>query len=140
MTSVTLDVGPHLAKETFLVSDLMDASLYLVYRVNRTDQRLRLIYIGRARDAAADIAAGSQLYQEMVRWAYGDENQLRFSVVRYVGPVDVDLIRRTLACVLRPVLNGDPAPIYAGDSLLIAFEGRAVCGRESILAKGAGCP
>lgn len=131
--TMTVHVGPRLTFADFTAADFNQRGVYLVYRVNSEDGRFRLIYIGKSDNVSDRVSESHHRYQEWVNWAYGDNANLRFSLVSLQSEDDLERCEATLIYGLQPPINVDSKNSFAYDETEIVFEGRKVCGVGGIM-------
>ena len=136
METIQVTVGPHLTMAAFNAMPSDVKGVYLVYRLNKEDGRLKLIYVGKSVDIADRVGPSHEHYVDWIAWAGGQEDRLRFSWVILLDHV-TDLLRCEAAIIysLRPPINRMGIDTFSYDDTMIIFNGREVCCRSQIIAK-----
>jgi len=127
-TKMAVHVGPRLTFSEFTAADFNQRGVYLVYRVNSEDGRFRLIYVGKSDNISDRVTTTHHRYQEWVQWAYGDNANLRFSLVTLQPGDDVERCEAAMIYGLQPPINVACKETFNYDETEIEFEGRKVCG------------
>lgn len=131
-TKMTVCVGPRLTFGEFTAADFNQSGVYLVYRVNREDGRFRLIYVGKSDNVSDRVSTAHHRYHEWIQWAYGDDTNLRFSLVTLQPTDDLERCEAALIYGLQPPINVLYKESFGYDETEIVFEGRKVCGVSGI--------
>jgi excinuclease UvrABC nuclease subunit len=134
MREMTVEVGPHLTYQQFTAQDFDQRGVYLVYRVNREDGRLRLIYIGKSNDISDRVTEGHEHFRDWVRWAYDNVDALRFSIVKLPPEGDINSCEEAMIYKFQPPINDRCKETFNNEDIQISFSGRNVCGRAMIEA------
>lgn len=136
MRAITVTVGSRISFDEFIHSNYEGECIFLVYRKNREDNRLRLIYIGEKNETVdLDCVASHQhpRYADWLKWAYNDESALQFSIV--IAPKqEISLAFDAMVLAFRPAVNSESGeiPTGIGEEVLVNFAGRNICGRPFI--------
>lgn len=136
METITVDVSAHLTFDQFrsLPDDLR--GVYLVYRINQEDSRLRLIYVGKSADVSDRVSESHQHYNDWVSWANDDPTRLRFSWGKLIDHT-TDILRCEAALIyaFKPPVNQNGKDVFSYEDTEVVFTGRQVCCRGSVIAK-----
>lgn len=132
MRTMIVQVGPRITFQQFTAEDFDQHGVYLVYRVNREDGRFRLIYIGKSQDVGGRVTVNHEHYSDWVRWAYGNVDELRFSLVKLPEGGDLDSCEEAMIYAFQPPVNAKSTETFNHEDIRIIFEGRNVCGLGSI--------
>lgn len=125
MININANVGPHLTMEQFRESHV--PGVYLVYRLNREDQRLRLIYIGHSTDVGTCASSDGDLQRKWMSWAYGDQSALRFSLITLDDASRRQVCAEALVRFFVPGANQVEGLSSMIDDVQVMFSGRRVC-------------
>lgn len=132
MRLMTVQVGPRITFQQFTAQDFDQRGVYLVYRVNREDGRFRLIYIGKSQDVGDRVTVNHEHYTDWVSWAYGNVDELRFSLVKLPEGGDLASCEEAMIYAFQPPVNKQNKETFNHEDIRIVFEGRNVCGMGSI--------
>lgn len=135
MINIKVAVGGHLTYSDFRALPEGSDGLYLVYRINQEDRRLRLIYVGKSVDVSDRVSENHQHYNDWLAWAGGDVSRLRFSWVELLDHKS-ELLRceATLIFALKPPVNKNERDNFGYEDTTVLFTGRQVCCRDCVVA------
>lgn len=136
METIQVNVGPHLTLHAFQSMSENTTGIYLVYRINREDDRLKLVYVGKSVDVSERVGETHEHYNDWLAWANGQESRLRFSWVILQDHID-ELLRCEAALIycLQPPINSNSKDSFSYEDTIIIFNGRQVCCRSQIMAQ-----
>lgn len=136
MKVITVDVDNRIPFIEFIQQNHDIEYIFLVYRRNREDNRLRLIYIGEnKREMGLESSDWRQhpRYQNWIKWAYNDENALVFSIVK-VAEQELKMAFDAMVLAFRPSVNSESGevPSHIEEEVIVNFSGRNICGRPFV--------
>ncbi len=134
ITIISTEVGPFCSLSSFQENNKGKAGIYLVYRKNKIDQKLRLIYIGKAQDLSERVNNSHEHYKDWLTWAYEDENYLYFSSVIPQNIEDISRCEAALIYRFKPPVNTEGKESFGFNNTVIFFNGKDVCGKKMIFA------
>lgn len=135
MDNISIWVGPHQTMAGFQSASETTRGVYLVYRINDIDKRLRLIYIGSSEELADRVSESHELYSEWLSWAGNDKNRLRFSwVILRDHDAEIKRCRDALINALQPPMNQKNGYDFNYEDTTLVLSGRQICGRSVIEA------
>lgn len=136
METIQVIVGPHLTLQAFQSMSEDTSGIYLVYRINKEDGRLKLIYVGKSVDVSERVGPTHEHYNDWLEWADGQEPRLRFSWVILQDHVE-DVLRCEAAFIycLQPPINCNGKDSFSYEDTVVIFNGRQVCCRSQIMAQ-----
>ena len=132
MIIIKCNVGPHIKLDQFVNENIGQRGIYLVYRKNKQDDKLRLIYIEKSDNISESLNKNHMHFMDWMNWAYNDENYLRFSLVTILENADLNICEEALIFYFRPPANENIKNKFTHDDVEIIFYGRKVCQRKSI--------
>lgn len=135
MELINVNVGGHLTMIEIQAIQHDHPGIYLVYRINSEDGRLRLIYIGKSVEVSERVGPEHEHYSDWISWAGGDQTRLRFSHVILLDHED-ELLRCEAAMIraFQPPINTQGKDSFSYPDTTVCFSGRQVCCRSSIVA------
>lgn len=135
MIDINVMVGGHMTFSDFRALPENSKGLYLVYRINQEDRRLRLIYVGKSVDVSGRVSEQHQHYNDWLAWAGGDLSRLRFSWIELLDHQD-EILRceATLINALQPPVNENCRGEFGYEDTTVHFSGRQVCCRGEVIA------
>ena len=136
METIQVNVSPHLTLQAFQAMTENTTGIDLVYRINREDGRLKLVYVGKSVEASERVGITHEHYNDWIEWANGQESRLRFSLVILQDHAD-ELLRCEAALIycLQPPINHNGKDSFSYEDTLVIFNGRQVCCRSQIMAQ-----
>ncbi len=132
LSIISADVGPFYSLADFQENYKRISGIYLVYRKNLQDQKLRLIYIGQAQDLSERVNSSHEHYNDWLTWAYGEESNLYFSAILINDPTDILRCEAALIYKFKPQINTSGIDSFIYDDTVIIFRGKDVCGKKII--------
>ena len=136
MVVFLVSVGAHLSLKSFQNHSEETSGLYLVYRINKEDGRLKLIYVGKSVDVSERVDQTHEHYNDWLDWADGQEDRLRFSCV-VLQNHETEVLRCEAAMIyaFQPPINDKGKDSFSYEDTMVIFNGRQVCHRSLIIAQ-----
>lgn len=136
MMIIQVSVGAHLSLKAFQSRLEQTSGLYLVYRINKEDGRLKLIYVGKSSDVSDRVDQSHEHYSDWLEWADGQEDRLRFScVVLQDHTTEILRCEAALIYAFQPPINNNGKDSFSYEDTMVIFNGRQICHRNLIIVQ-----